>query len=162
MMYVSDKALEVMMKSLSSASPIWACFLHLDRGDDTAEPPLWRWLTSQRWSLYWQSTDLGGVEYGAGLYFILKSFYTHCNFLLLFPTRLSSKHPFMFFTSVLWTCGICRKTLLWLFHRNMTKTYWRIIIITWICKGCFLLASSLPQTGTCPRYCCLLVGTLCL
>ena len=23
-------------------SPIWACFLRWDRGDDTAAPPLWR------------------------------------------------------------------------------------------------------------------------
>lgn len=50
------------MKSGRSTSPIWACFLHSDRGDDTAAPPRWRWPTSRRWSLYWQSTDLGGAR----------------------------------------------------------------------------------------------------
>ena len=61
-MDVTDYALEFAMKSWSSDSPISACFLRLDRGDDTAERPLWRWLTSQRWSLYLRSTDLAGVE----------------------------------------------------------------------------------------------------
>lgn len=61
-MDVTDYALEFAMKSSNSDSPISACFLRLDRGDDTAERPPWRWLTSQRWSLYLQSTDLAGVE----------------------------------------------------------------------------------------------------
>lgn len=60
----------VMMRMQSLDSPIWACFLRLDRGDDTAAPPLWRWLTSQRWSLCWQSTDLGAAEWQVVLYFI--------------------------------------------------------------------------------------------
>lgn len=41
-----DDVLEV--ESSCSHSPIWACFPHLDRDGDTAEPPRWRPLTSQR------------------------------------------------------------------------------------------------------------------
>lgn len=147
------------MKSLRSDSPIWACFLRLDRGDDTAEPPPWRWLTSQRWSLCWQSTDLGEGKCGAVLQYILhtRSFPTTVSYKAIIETHF---HVFCQYRE--------EKTLFqWLFPRYVTKKYWRI---TRLCKDfsspallemntSFVKSSCQPVT--CRHYH-LLLTTLCL
>lgn len=136
---------EVTMERLNSHSPIWAYFLHWDRGDDTAEPPLWRWLTSQRWSLYWQSTDLGAVEHEAVLFFIFKSFCTpKC------LTTVSYKDIIKAHFYIVHQCPLTveENIILTGYSGNMwTKN----IRNTWILRGYFLLLFKMNKSFI--KYC---------